>query len=56
MRADTITAKDVSYTRGHETNECSVIVGNYLVRHRYIGYTKREAIRRFVAYVNNGGR
>lgn len=50
-----ICAQDVAVTVGRETIECAVIVGYQRIRFRYSGYTRTQAVREFVAYVNAGG-
>jgi hypothetical protein len=47
-----ITARDVSVERGVSCLTLSALVSGFLVTGKYMGYTKREAIRLFVAEVN----
>lgn len=61
MYPEQITPKDVSVSVGHETIECAALIDVspttlQRVRMRYSGYTKRQAVAAFVAYVNAGGR
>lgn len=48
-----IRQKDVNVTRAiNGSYDCAAMVGRRRFHMRYMGYTKREAVRLFCAYVN----